>query len=69
MPVAAEATVAPDGTLRLAAAVAALDGSRVVRQTIEGPRADAEALGAALAQRLRAAGVAKLLASVSVGAL
>ena len=67
VPVAAEATVSPDGTLRLAAAVAAPDGSRVVRQTIEGPRAEAEALGAALAQRLRAAGVAEFLPSASVG--
>lgn len=69
VPVAAEATVAPGGTLRVAAAVAALDGSRVVRQTIAGPKTEAEALGAALAQRLRAAGAAELLASAAVGAL
>lgn len=69
LPVAAEATVASGGALRLAAAVAAPDGSRVVRRTIAGPRAEAEALGADLAQRLRAAGAAELLASAAVEAL
>lgn len=69
VPVAAEATVAPGDTLRLTAAVAAPDGSRLVRQTIAGPLTEAEALGAALAQRLRAAGAAELLASAAVEAL
>lgn len=67
VPVAAGATLAGDGTLQLAAAVASPDGRRVVRQAIKGPQDEADALGAILAQRLIEAGAAELLAPALVG--
>jgi len=60
VPVAGHAVVG-DGRVRLAGLVAAPDGARVVRDAIEGPAADAAALGAALAERLLAAGGAPIL--------
>jgi len=60
VPVAGHAVVA-GGTVRLTGLVAAPDGARVVRDRIEGPAAQAAALGAALAERLLAAGGAPIL--------
>jgi len=48
-------------TLRLEACVCAPDGSEVLRERGEGPRMQPEALGRAVAQRLRAAGADRLL--------
>ena len=47
--------------MRLTGLVAAPDGARVVRDTIEGPAAQAAALGATLAGRLLAQGGAPIL--------
>ena len=51
--------------LRLEAAVAAPDGSRVLRHGAEGPLGEAEALGEAVAQVLLAQGAAGLLAAAT----
>jgi hydroxymethylbilane synthase len=59
-PVGAHATPAPGGGLRLRAFVGAVDGSAWVRDELE--LDDPEALGAAVAQRLLAAGAAEVLA-------
>ena len=61
LPVAALATPGADGTLRLDAAVAAADGRRVLREAVAGRLDDPEALGAAVARRLLAAGADALL--------
>jgi len=53
--------VVAGGTVRLTGLVAAPDGARVVRDMLEGPAAQAAALGAALAERLLAAGGAPIL--------
>ena len=60
VPVAGHAVVG-DGRVRLTGLIAAPDGARVVRDTIEGPAAQAAALGAALAGRLLASGGAPIL--------
>jgi len=60
VPVAGHAVV-QDARVRLTGLVAAPDGSKVVRQTAEGPAGEAAALGAALAQRLLDAGGAPIL--------
>ena len=52
------------GALHLDGSVAALDGSRVVRDRISGEASDAEALGVALAARLREAGAGGILAAI-----
>jgi hydroxymethylbilane synthase len=65
-PVGAHATIV-DGTLRLDAAIAAVDGSRIVRgeeSTRSLDVATAEALGTALGERLLAEGGAALLAAI-----
>ncbi|MDB5987670.1 MAG: hydroxymethylbilane synthase [Nevskia sp.] len=65
VPVAGHAVV--NGTrLRLLALVAAPDGSRLVRDEISGPTAQAEQLGAQLAQRLLAAGAREILSDLGV---
>jgi hydroxymethylbilane synthase len=64
-PIAAYARVA-NGTLRLQGLVAEPDGSRLLRDTLEGPVGDPEALGEALAQRLLAAGAGPLLERLRV---
>ena len=51
--------------LRLDALVAAPDGSRVVRAALEGPAADATAIGASLARQLLAAGAGEILAALT----
>jgi len=61
VPAGALATVT-GGRLRLEAAVAAPDGSALVRDALEGPAADAESLGARLAGQLLAAGADRCLA-------
>jgi hydroxymethylbilane synthase len=63
LPVGALATPEPSGGLRLAAAVAAPDGSQVLRREALGTIAAPEALGAAVAGALLAAGAADLLAA------
>ena len=60
VPVAGHAVVG-DGRVRLTGLVAAPDGARVVRDTIEGPAAQASALGATLAGRLLEQGGAPIL--------
>ena len=60
VPVAGHAVV-QDGRVRLTGLVAAPDGSRLVKDSAEGPAADATALGASLAQRLLDAGGAPIL--------
>lgn len=61
-PVAALSEVAPDGgTLRLRGLVAALDGTRAVRVTGEGPADQPEALGRRLAREAIAGGARELL--------
>ncbi len=60
VPVAGHAVVA-GGTVHLTGLIAAPDGARVVRDRIQGPAAQAAALGAALAERLLAAGGAPIL--------
>jgi len=55
---------ASGGRLRLRGFVGAPDGSRVVSGELEGPAADPEALGTALAERLRAQGAADILAAL-----
>jgi hydroxymethylbilane synthase len=65
-PVGAHATYV-DGELRMTAAIAAIDGSRIVRGAASAPAPDhaaAEALGESLARRLLAEGGEALLAAV-----
>ena len=61
VPMAALGTPLLDGALALSAAVAAPDGSRIVRDAVQGRQCEAEALGAALAIRLTEAGAGELL--------
>ncbi len=56
------------GEMRLRGYVGSPDGSRVVRATIEGPAAQAEALGVELAARLRDAGADDILAALAAPA-
>ena len=67
VPVAAWARV-EDNRLYLDGSVASLDGSACVRDAIEGPTGDAEALGLALAERLREAGAGDILAAIRADA-
>jgi hydroxymethylbilane synthase len=64
-PIAAHASIA-NGTLSLHGLVAEPDGSRLLRDQLEGPAGDPEALGEALAQRLLAAGAGPLLERLRV---
>jgi hydroxymethylbilane synthase len=57
----AEAT---EGMLRLRGLIAALDGSRLVRDEIRGPAADAAPLGTALAERMLSAGGEAILEEI-----
>jgi hydroxymethylbilane synthase len=52
------------GTLRLRGLVASPDGSRVVRAELAGDARDPEALGHAMAERLKAQGAAEILAAL-----
>ena len=60
VPVAGHATVQRD-QVRLTGLVAAPDGARVVKATIEGPAARAAELGATLAEQLLSAGAERIL--------
>jgi hydroxymethylbilane synthase len=64
VPLAAYAEVSGD-TMRLRAYVGSPDGTRVVRGVIEGPAAQAEAHGLALAGRLRADGAEEILTAIA----
>ena len=55
-------------SMRLRGYVGAPDGSRAARAEIEGVAADADALGVALAQRLRDAGASEILAALDLPA-
>ena len=61
-PIGALASCVDADTLELVAAVAALDGSRIVRASERGPRRDAAALGARVGRRLIAQGADAILA-------
>lgn len=60
-PVGVLAEPQADGRARVRCRVAALDGSRVVDEQVEGPLADPDALVAALVERVRAAGGLELV--------
>jgi hydroxymethylbilane synthase len=64
VPLGGRATVS-NGLLRLEGFVAMPDGSRMLRDSIEGPPASAESMGLALAQRLLDAGAADILAQLA----
>jgi hydroxymethylbilane synthase len=66
-PVAAHAELA-DGVLRLAAFAGLPDGSTWIRDELDGDAADPAALGAAVADRLLAAGAAEVLAQAEAAA-
>jgi hydroxymethylbilane synthase len=53
-----------DGRLRLRGFVGAPDGSRLVSGELDGPASDPEALGTALAERLKAEGAGEILAAL-----
>ena len=63
VPLAAYGEIAA-GTMRLRGYVGAPDGTRTARAAVEGPAHDAEALGFALAEKLREAGAAEILAAL-----
>jgi hydroxymethylbilane synthase len=65
LPIAALGTPTEDGGLTLLVAVAAADGSRVVRAQDAGTQADPLALAARVVDRLRAAGAAELIGQVA----
>ncbi len=65
VPIAAHGTVLDGGVLRLEGLVAALNGSRVIRDSIEAD-AEGDTLGEALAARLLERGAASLLAETPV---
>jgi hydroxymethylbilane synthase len=64
VPLAAYAEVSGQ-TMRLRAFVGAPDGSRAVRDALEGRAADAEAHGVALANRMREAGAVEILSALT----
>ncbi|MBI5869943.1 MAG: hydroxymethylbilane synthase [Actinobacteria bacterium] len=63
VPIGAHAVVF-DGILTMNAYLGSLDGNRHVRDRIEGPTAEAAALGVALAKRMYAAGGEEILAEI-----
>ena len=67
-PIGALAHPVDGGMLELVAAVASLDGTRIVRATATGPRRDAAALGSRAAQDLIAQGVGVILAEAQTRA-
>jgi hydroxymethylbilane synthase len=71
VPVAGHAVVRQEAgqqRLKLTALVAAPDGSRAVRDAIEGSATDAAALGTALAERLLATGAREILGALGIHA-
>jgi hydroxymethylbilane synthase len=67
-PIGALACPVGAATLELVAAVAALDGSHIVRASASGPRAEAAALGARVGRQLIAQGADVILAEVQTRA-
>ncbi|MES2917452.1 MAG: hydroxymethylbilane synthase [Pseudomonadota bacterium] len=63
VPIAGYAELAGD-TLSLRALVGSVDGREIIRDALQGPATEAEALGEALAERLLAAGAGRILAEV-----
>jgi len=61
-PVGAVASVGEDGMMDLTAAVISLDGTRILRTTVRGPRADGKTLGARAAEQLFTQGAEEILA-------
>jgi hydroxymethylbilane synthase len=61
-PVGSYAEMEGDGALRLAAFVGTPDGASWIRDTLDGPAAEAAALGREVGERLLAAGAAEVLA-------
>jgi hydroxymethylbilane synthase len=53
-PIGAHAVLLPDGALRLLAMVARVDGSFLLRRSLQGPASDAVRLGRELAASMRA---------------
>jgi hydroxymethylbilane synthase len=70
VPIAAFAhiEIEKEDSLILNALVAAVDGRRVIRESIRGPAAESERLGQALAERLISAGAGELLPRLGPGA-
>lgn len=64
VPIAAHASVR-GGALRLEGLVAAPSGAKIVRDSVEGDARDAEAVGLALAERLRSRGAEALLSAAT----
>lgn len=60
-PIGAVASVGEDGMMDVTAAVISLDGTRILRTTVRGPRADGKALGTRAAERLLAQGAEEIL--------
>ncbi|MBA3442015.1 MAG: hydroxymethylbilane synthase, partial [Pyrinomonadaceae bacterium] len=65
LPIAGHAVV-HEGRLRLEGLVAAPTGERIVRDSLEGPAAEAARIGEDLAARLHGAGAATLLAEIAI---
>ena len=63
-PVGVLASADVDGAITIVAAVAAVDGSRVIRGRAHGPAADVTRLGTELGERLRADGADRILQAV-----
>lgn len=61
-PIGAATSAVDGGMMDLVAAVISLDGTRVLRATVRGPRADAKGLGARAAAQLLAQGAEEILA-------
>lgn len=66
VPLGAHATLGADGLLRLHAIVVSPDGRSAFRDSIEGPPAGAESIGAELGRRLLAAGAREVLTQVGM---
>jgi len=64
VPVAAHATHRSVGLIRLVGCVASLDGTRVLRDEIEGGASDPDALGVSLAERLLRRGADRILSAI-----
>jgi hydroxymethylbilane synthase len=64
VPVAAHASV-DDGQVSISGLVAELNGAAMVRETLTGPASAAGAVGRALAERLLAAGAARILKDIA----
>jgi hydroxymethylbilane synthase len=58
-------TVLEEDILTLTGLVASLDGQRLIKDTVQGPASDAEALGSQLAQQLRSQGAQTILDEIN----